>query len=98
MAQEMDPMLAAKYLQSSTPILCEKCGHNSFTEHLMLRKLSKIITATQKDSIIPVPVFACGKCGHINSNMIPDALRIPEPADNTGQVTTNIPVMVVNKD
>lgn len=88
-------MMVAKYLESSEPIVCEKCGHNTFTEQLMLRKLSKIITATQKDSMIPVPVFVCGKCGHVNESMLPPQLR--KKPDNSGTAPTTNPTLIVSK-
>jgi rubrerythrin len=94
---EMDPITAAKYLEKSTPILCEACGHNTFQEQIMLRKLSKFFTATDKDSLIPIPVFVCGKCGHINKDMIPPQLLGAQKSEPP-QTKTNDPVMKINKD
>jgi hypothetical protein len=37
----------------------------------MLRKASKFLTGTAQDALIPIPVFYCSKCQHINSDMMP---------------------------
>ena len=31
-----------------------------------INKVSRFITGADKDSMIPVPVFRCDDCGHIN--------------------------------
>ena len=41
----------------------------------MLRTASKFVTGTPEDAIVPIPVFACDKCGHINEKFIPKELR-----------------------
>jgi len=33
---------------------------------LKIRKLSKLYTGQPKDTLIPIPMFACKECGHIN--------------------------------
>jgi hypothetical protein len=41
----------------------------------MIRKASKFITGTPQDALIPIPVFACAKCKHINEDMLPQELK-----------------------
>jgi uncharacterized Zn finger protein len=53
-------------LDNSTEIVCESCGNNTFTDVLYLRKVSKLLTGSQDDMVVPLPAFACSKCGHIN--------------------------------
>lgn len=53
-------------LENSNPIVCEKCGNDTFKEATYLRRISKILTASSEDSIVPVPTFACAKCNHVN--------------------------------
>ncbi len=55
-------------IKNSTEIKCEFCEHDTFEEVLKLRKISKIITGSSKDTLIPIPVFACKKCGNINKD------------------------------
>lgn len=58
-------------LKKTLPIVCEECNNQTFSEALILRKVSKFVTATEKDSIYPIPTFVCTKCGHVNSDFMP---------------------------
>ena len=53
-------------ISQTTEMKCEKCGNNTFKQTMMLRKLSAIVSPNGKETIIPVGVFACEACGHIN--------------------------------
>lgn len=53
-------------LEQSTPIVCESCGNETFIEVTYLRKISKLLAATSNDVTVPIPTYACSKCGHIN--------------------------------
>ena len=54
-------------ISQTTEMKCEKCGNNTFKQTMMLRKLSAIVSPNGQETIIPVGVFACEKCGHVNS-------------------------------
>lgn len=56
-------------LKNSSEVVCEVCNNNTFEEVVKLRKVSKIITGSSKDTLIPLPTFACKKCGHINKEI-----------------------------
>lgn len=62
-------------LSKTTAIVCDACGHNVVQEGLILRKASRFLTGDALDSLVPVPVFACAKCGHVNEEFIPTPLR-----------------------
>jgi len=53
-------------LDQTTPLLCEECGSDIFVEVLRIRKIPKILIASQQDGLQPVSVFACAKCKHVN--------------------------------
>jgi uncharacterized Zn finger protein len=55
-------------LDSSTPIVCESCGNDTFKEAAYLRKISKLLTGSPEDMVVPVPTFVCAKCGHVNES------------------------------
>ena len=57
------------------PIVCDKCGHNTFLQTYMLRKISAILSPNGVESITPIMVFECSACGHINENLLPDAQK-----------------------
>ena len=58
-------------LKDTLPIVCEECGNSVFTEGVLLRKISRFVTGTSQDALMPVPVFACSKCGHVNEEFMP---------------------------
>lgn len=62
-------------LTKTTPIVCEECGNQTFTEAVILREVSKFLTGQPQDGIIPIPVFACNSCGHINEKFMPPELK-----------------------
>lgn len=53
-------------LENSSPIVCESCGNDTFKEASYLRRVSKLLTGSAEDMIIPVPTFTCSKCSHVN--------------------------------
>ena len=62
-------------LKKTQEVACEECNHNVFQEGLMLRKASKFLAGTEKDALIPLPVFSCAKCSHVNVDFLPEALK-----------------------
>jgi len=65
-------------LDKTTGIVCEECGNQTFQEGLLIRKASKFLTGTAQDAIIPIPTFACTKCGHVNNEFFPQELQEPK--------------------
>jgi len=65
-------------LEKTTPFVCEQCENQVFIEGALLRKASKFLTGTSQDAIIPIPVFTCSKCGHVNEEFMPEQLRSPK--------------------
>ncbi len=62
-------------LTKTQEIVCDKCGGKVFQEGLMLRKASKFLTGTTQDALIPLPVFSCSACGHVNEDFLPEPLK-----------------------
>lgn len=58
-------------LKDTAPITCEECGHEVFQEGVLLRKISRFVTGTSQDALMPIPVFTCAKCGHVNAEFMP---------------------------
>ena len=50
----------------TTQIKCEACEGSSFKQTLLLRKMSALVAPDGQETIIPMQVFACEKCGHVN--------------------------------
>ena len=58
-------------LSQAETILCEKCGNGLFIQSFFLKKLSALVSPTGQEVVIPVQVYSCGNCGHINSKLNP---------------------------
>jgi len=61
-------------IDKTTPVLCQACQNQTFTEALMLRKVSKFITGEAQDGMTPISVFMCTQCGSINQELLPQEL------------------------
>lgn len=55
------------------PVYCDKCRHDLFQVMYFIRKVKGARMALKggpnKDQIIPIQVFACGNCGHVNDEL-----------------------------
>ena len=54
-------------VSQTTPVKCEKCENQTFKQTLLLRKVSALISPNGQEQYVPVAVFACEKCGHVNA-------------------------------
>ena len=50
----------------TTQMTCEECGNHTFKQTMLIRKLSALVSPNGQETIIPMAVFACEKCGHVN--------------------------------
>ena len=66
-------------LSQAETILCEKCSNGLFIQSFFLKKLSALVSPTGQEAVIPVQVYSCGNCGHINQKLNPTA---SEETDN----------------
>ena len=55
----------------TTPETCEECNCDTFHHVFKIRKLSALLSPTGQETMIPIQVFACAKCGHINKGFLP---------------------------
>ena len=60
------PTLDNVDLSQAQTMQCEKCEGKGFKQTLMLKRLSALLSPSGQEAIIPVGVFACESCGHIN--------------------------------
>ena len=68
-------------LDKTTPVTCDVCENETFQEVVLLRKASRFVTGTAQDALIPIPAFACVKCGNINQDLLPPQLRNNEATE-----------------
>ena len=58
-------------LEQTDEIKCDECGSNTFHPAFLLRKVSPLISPTGKETVLPIQVFACDACGHVNEEFLP---------------------------
>ena len=62
-------------INQTTGVTCDECGGAIFQEGLAIRKASGLLTGTGHTSYVPIPVFACIKCGHVNNEFLPKQVQ-----------------------
>jgi len=55
-------------IKSTTPIKCEECESEFFTEAMLIRKASRLRTGAPKDTMIPIKIMRCADCGNVNED------------------------------
>ena len=50
----------------TSQIKCEACEGATFKQTLLLRKMSALVAPSGQETIVPMQVFACEKCGYVN--------------------------------
>ena len=69
---EQDQQMQVKVaLKDTTDVVCDKCEHKYFTQLMMFKKLSAVMSPNGQESMIPVQVFSCNACGHVNDQFLP---------------------------
>lgn len=58
-------------LRETPTIKCDKCEGIYFREVIYLKKVSKILTGSSEDTIVPFPIYKCDSCGHVNESFNP---------------------------
>lgn len=64
-------------ISKATDLVCN-CGGDTFVNGFRFKKVSKIMTGTPDDAIIPIEVFLCGDCGEPLEELLPKELRKPK--------------------
>ena len=55
-------------LKEQPSVVCEKCEGVYFREVTMIKKVSKLLTGSGQDTIVPFPTYMCNECGHVNED------------------------------
>jgi len=61
-------------IKNTQPVVSED-GNQVFAEGVILRKVSRFVTGTQEDGIIPVPCFYDVKTGKVLTELLPKDLK-----------------------
>jgi hypothetical protein len=55
-------------LKEQLTLTCEKCESKFFEEVVMVKKVSKLLTGSMEDTIVPFPTYRCADCSHVNKD------------------------------
>ena len=53
-------------LKAAETVVSEKCNNTTFSEVFSFKKVSKLLTGSSQDALVPFPMYKCESCGHIN--------------------------------
>ena len=51
-------------------VICEECNNFTFVQVVLMKRMPPLISPTGKEAFIPMEVYACNACGHINERFI----------------------------
>lgn len=60
----------ARLIRSADDITCDSCGATNFINVYKIRRISGLMSGTGRDMVVPVPVYACADCGHVNEKFL----------------------------
>ena len=70
MMNNPQPQMNIDFNQTTAEI-CEECENDTFVQVFKMRKLSALLSPTGQESMIPIQIFACAKCGYVNKGFQP---------------------------
>ena len=50
---------------------CDECDCDKFELVFFLERYNKLLIGADKDQVVPLQVFACANCGHVNEYFLP---------------------------
>jgi hypothetical protein len=75
MSKQQPPQLNANIDIKNTTAITSPDGNQVFSEGVILRKVSRFVTGTSEDGVIPVPVFYDVVTGKVLVELLPKELR-----------------------
>ena len=52
-------------------IQCEECGNSFFKKVTVMKRISRLLTGSAQDEVVPLETYACDKCSHVNDDFNP---------------------------
>lgn len=69
-------------VENAKNLACEKCNNQVMKQVFVVKVISGLVTGDTKDTLVPVPFFACVKCNHVN-NMFAKDLNLTQESKET---------------
>ena len=68
---QMNQQIASQ-LKNAEDATCDECGCTSFAPVFIIKRLSALISPTGQEMNVPIQLFQCAKCSHVNKEWMPD--------------------------
>jgi hypothetical protein len=62
-------------LSQAKDMLCGKCGGDTFAPGFRFKKISRLLTGTPQDAVIPIELYLCVECGEVLEELLPKEAR-----------------------
>ena len=69
--QTPPPKMPPVDLSTAENVVCEACENDTFSEVIIVKRLSAVMSPTGKEVMAPIKTFQCSKCHHLNEEFIP---------------------------
>jgi hypothetical protein len=86
MNQPASPKITTELIRNSITITCD-CGGIIFSEKLIFKKISALLSPSGNEEIVPMPVMICDKCGKTSDVFDPNNV-IPREIKTTKLINT----------
>lgn len=65
-------------LSGAVDVACDECTNPYFETAFIVKKVTSEMSPTGQEGIIPIPVFVCKSCGHINDEFAPTSEKLKQ--------------------
>lgn len=65
-------------LSTAATLTCDKCQHSYFESAFVIKKVVASASPTGQEGVIPIPVFVCKSCGHVNQEFEPTKEKLKQ--------------------
>jgi hypothetical protein len=60
---------------------CEECENYYFAPVFAIKRISPLISPTGQEVMVPIQLFECSACGHVNKSFIDNSVKKAEGLD-----------------
>ena len=58
-------------MDKTTPYKCDECESEFFDEVICIRRVSRLLSGSGDDTLVPMKTYRCAECKHINKDFKP---------------------------
>ena len=57
-------------LSNADNVKCNECDNETFVPAFIIKQVSALMSPTGKETLVPIQLFKCSKCGHVNERFL----------------------------